>query len=257
MSYVFFDIDNTLISHKPKPHIPPETLEAVNLLRTAGHTPAIATGRAAFLTITTANAFGIDHLVCAGGSEIFTAGTKIHTAYFPDKYLDSFRETASRFPDITAAVDDQYLYADNDFDSFREYFNSQAGYDCFRPLHELKHATMCYIMRPHRMLNQSHGLFFTPPDGVRLEIMHGFTEARQSDSTKWHGIELMIHSLGTNLSDVITFGDGPNDSDMLKNAALGVAVGTCSQEAREAADYVCEDIDDGGILKACKHLGLI
>ena len=257
MKYIFFDIDNTLISHKKKPHIPPETMTAIKLLRESGHVPAIATGRAGFLTMTTAKAFGIDYLVCAGGSEIFVDGKKIHTAYFPDKYLDSFRETASKFPDITAAVDDEYLYADNDFASFKEYFNNQAGYDCFRPMNELKRATMCYMMRPHKMLDESHGIFFAAPEGVRLEIMHGFTEARHEGSTKWRGIEMMIENLGAKISDVITFGDGPNDSDMLRNAGIGVAVGVCSDEAREAANYVCEDIDDGGILKACKYLGLI
>ena len=255
--YIFFDIDNTLVSHKNTPHIPPETLRAISLLKDSGHVPAIATGRAGFLTMTTARAFGIEYLVCAGGSEIFADGKKIHTAFFPDKYLDSFRDIAARFPDITAAVDEKYLYANNDFDSFREYFNSQASYDCFRPMSELKRATMCYIMRPHSMLDESHGMFFTPPDGVRLEIMHGFTEARHESSTKWGGIVRMIESVGANISDVITFGDGPNDSDMLRNAGIGVAVGICSDEARNAADYVCDDIDEGGILKACKHLGLI
>ena len=67
----------------------------------------------------------------------------------------------------------------------------------------------------------------------------------------------MIRTLGASLDDVIAFGDGPNDSDMLRNANIGVAVGICSEEARNAADYVCDDIDDGGILKACKYLGLI
>lgn len=255
--YVFFDIDNTLISHKNKPHIPPETLTAINLLRESGHVPAIATGRAGFLTMTAAKAFGIDYLVCAGGSEIFIDGRKIHTAYFPGEYIDSFRDVASRFPDITAAAGEEYLYADNDFESFREYFNNQAGYDCIRPMRELERVTMCYIMRPHRMLDESHGIFFSAPEGLRLEIMHGFTEVRCSESTKWRGIEMMIRTLGAKISDVITFGDGPNDSDMLRNAGIGVAVGVCSDEAREAANYVCEDIDDGGILKACKYLGLI
>ena len=105
--YIFFDIDNTLISHKNKPHIPPETLEAINLLRESGHVPAIATGRAGFLTMTAAKAFGIDYLVCAGGSEIFIAGKKIHTAFFPDEHLDSFREIAARFPEITAAAGEE------------------------------------------------------------------------------------------------------------------------------------------------------
>ena len=66
-----------------------------------------------------------------------------------------------------------------------------------------------------------------------------------------------IQALGANISDVITFGDGPNDADMLRNAGVGVAVGVCSDEARNAASYVCEDIDEGGILKACRYLRLI
>lgn len=257
MKYIFFDIDNTLVSHKGKHHIPPDTMKAVKLLRESGHVPAIATGRAGFLTMKTAREFGIDCLVCAGGSELFVKGREIYTSYFPDEYLDDFREVSKKFPDITAAVDRKFLYADSAFDPFRDYFNAQAGYDCFRPMNELEHATLCYIMRPHSELTAGHGIFFAPPSGVRLEIMHGFTEARIESSTKWSGIEMMMSHLGKSLDDVITFGDGPNDSEMLRRAKIGVAVGACSVEARESADYVCEDIDDGGILKACEHLGLI
>lgn len=255
--YVFFDIDNTLVSHRGRPHIPPDTVKALGLLRDNGHVPAIATGRAAFLTMTVAREAGINYLVCAGGSEIFVDGVKIHTAYFPDEHLDLFREVSEKFPDITAAVDEKYLYAYARFEPFRNYFNGQAGYDCFRPMSGLKRATMCYIMRPHSELTPEHGIFFIPPEGARLEIMRGFTEVRNESSTKWNGIEMMMRHLGLGADEVITFGDGPNDADMLRRAKIGVAVGICSEQAREAADYVCEDIDDGGILRACQHLGLI
>ena len=67
----------------------------------------------------------------------------------------------------------------------------------------------------------------------------------------------MVETLGGNVADVITFGDGSNDADMLRRASVGVAVGICSPDARAAADYVCDDIDAGGILKACRDLGLI
>ena len=87
--------------------------------------------------------------------------------------------------------------------------------------------------------------------------MNSFTEARAGQITKWRGIELLIRHEEAKFDDVITFGDGANDSDMLKNAAVGVAVGGCSDEAREAANFVCDDVDDGGILKACYSLGLI
>lgn len=255
--YVFFDIDNTLVSHRGRPHIPPATMKAIELLKQHGHVPAIATGRAGFLTMKTANEFGIDCLVCAGGSEIFVDGKKIYTAYFPDSEIASFLETASRFPEITAAVDEKFLYADTPFDPFRNYFNDQAGYDCFKPIKELKRATMCYIMSPHSKLSSEHGIFFEPPAGVRLEIMRGFTELRHEESTKWNGIERVMNYFGADIDDVVTFGDGPNDSEMLRRAKIGVAVGQCSDAAREAANYFCDDIDDGGILRACEMLGLI
>lgn len=257
MKYIFFDIDNTLISHRGQPHIPPGTLKAIELLKKSGHVPAIATGRASFLTMKTAASFGIDYIVCSGGSEIFIKGEKIHSAFLSDDHIKAFLEISKKFPEITAAVDDKYLYADAAFDPFRNYFNSQAGYDCFRPIKELKHLLMCYVMRPHKELTAEHGIFFSPPEDTRLEKMRGFTEVRYGLSTKWNGIERMINHLGADIEDVITFGDGPNDAEMLKRANIGVAVGISSDEARNAADYVCDDIDNGGILTACEHLGLI
>ena len=257
MKYIFFDIDNTLISHKGSPHVPPETREAVNLLRKAGHIPAIATGRGAFLSMTTAKDFGITDLVCSGGAQIIVNGQEIHRAYFPDEHVYSFRETAEKFPTLTAAIDDRYLYAAEAFRPFFEYFNAQAGYNCIRPMSELARVIICYIMIPPETLTPEHGLFFAPPAGVRLELMHQFTEARCADSSKWSGIERYIAHVGGSLDDVVVFGDGPNDSEMIANAKIGVAVGRSSESARRAADYVCGDIDEGGILEACRHLKLI
>lgn len=257
MKYIFFDIDHTLVSHKGTPHIPPETREAVNLLRKAGHVPAIATGRGAFLSMTTAKDFGITDIVCSGGAQVIVNGQEIHRAYFPDEYVESFRKTAETFPTLTAAIDDRYLYAAEAFRPFFEYFNAQAGYNCIRPMHELERAIICYIMIPPETLTPEHGLFFSPPEGVRLELMHQFTEARCDNSSKWSGIERFIAHVGGSLDDVIVFGDGPNDVEMIARAKIGVAVGVCSDEARNAADYVCPDIDEGGILEACKYLGLV
>ena len=255
--YIFFDIDGTLISHVNKSHIPEQTREAIKLLKQAGHVPAIATGRGAFLTRSTAKEFGIDYLVCSGGAQIFADNKEIHTSFFPDEHLNKFCEIADRFPELTAAVDEKFLYTSGAFDSFREYFNNQAGYDCVRNLREMKQAILCYLMLPPETLTREHGIFFEPPEGVRLELMNQFTEARHESTSKWRGIELLIRHEGASLDDVITFGDGPNDIDMLENAKTGVAVGKSSERVKEAADYVCDDIDDGGLLKACKHLGLI
>ena len=255
--YIFFDIDNTLVSHKNFSHIPSQTLKAINLLRKSGHTPAIATGRGAFLTSTTAKEFGITHLVCSGGAQIIINNQEIYKQMFPQKYLNDFIDTAKKFPDLSAAIDDKYLYASEAFKPFFDYFNNQAGYNCIRPLNELREAIICYIMIAPEKLTHEHGIFFDTPSEIKLELMHAFTEARCYGTSKWLGIKKLIAHEKADLDEVIVFGDGPNDIDMIEHAKIGVVVGNARDDVKKHADYVCDDIDDGGILSACKHLGLI
>ena len=257
MKYIFFDIDHTLISHVNEPHIPDETMEAVRLLRKAGHVPAIATGRAGFLTFKTAKEFEINNLVCSGGAEIYDKDSEIYRKFFPGEHLEKFLTTAEKFPDLTAAADEHFLYTDENSGLFARYFNSQAGYDCVKPMKKLKRAMMCYIMMPHKILTPEHGIFYNPPEGVKLELMNGFTEARAAETSKWRGIEIFMKEAGANIDDAITFGDGPNDIEMLEKAKLSVAVASASDKVKRAAKFVCGDIDSGGILQACKDLGLI
>ncbi len=257
MKYLFFDIDNTLISHVNSPHIPDETRIAINKLREAGHVPAIATGRAYFLAKLVGQEFGIDTLVCSGGAEIVVDGKIINRVYFPDEHISKFLDVAKNFPELTAAVDEKYLYTDESSGMMGKYFNAQAGYDCVKSLRELQRILMCYVMIPPKNLTPEHGIFYAPPENVKLELMNQFTEARHDNTSKWQGIESMVEHLGGNIDDVITFGDGPNDIDMIKNARIGVAVDRASEKVKAAADLVCDDIDEGGILKACYELGLI
>ena len=71
------------------------------------------------------------------------------------------------------------------------------------------------------------------------------------------GIQKMLEHYGIRQEEVIAFGDGENDMEMLEFAGIGVAMGNAEDEVKAAADYVTADIDDDGIWKACKHFGLI
>ena len=55
----------------------------------------------------------------------------------------------------------------------------------------------------------------------------------------------------------MAFGDGQNDIEMLRHAAVGVAMGNAAEEVRRAADYVTASIDDDGVALALRHFGLI
>lgn len=77
------------------------------------------------------------------------------------------------------------------------------------------------------------------------------------DGGKVIGIQKILEHYGIRQEEMIAFGDGENDMEMLQFAGIGVAMGNAEAEVKALADYVTADIDDDGIWKACKHFGLI
>ena len=87
--------------------------------------------------------------------------------------------------------------------------------------------------------------------------------------TSWHpeGFDLMTPQTGKELGiqelmkqfhlsreEIMAFGDGDNDAEMLSFAGIGVAMGNGSKQARESADYVTDSIDDDGLWNALVKL---
>jgi hydroxymethylpyrimidine pyrophosphatase-like HAD family hydrolase len=55
----------------------------------------------------------------------------------------------------------------------------------------------------------------------------------------------------------MAFGDGGNDSTMVRRAGIGVAMGNAIDELKAEADYITASVDDEGVRKALQHFGLI
>ena len=71
---------------------------------------------------------------------------------------------------------------------------------------------------------------------------------------------LLAHTLahlGLTREQCIAFGDGGNDVTMLDYAGIGVAMGNACDTAKQAADYVTDDIMKDGLAKALGHFHLI
>ncbi len=94
----------------------------------------------------------------------------------------------------------------------------------------------------------------------------------ESQMTKWHEYGFDIYSVnGGKLAamkhymalydlkddEVMAFGDGENDIEMLKHAYIGVAMGNASEEVKAISDYITTDINQDGILNALKHFKII
>ena len=72
-------------------------------------------------------------------------------------------------------------------------------------------------------------------------------EAMPLGVDKGYGLSQLARHLGLDRSQVAAVGDGGNDVAMLRYAALGVAMGNGSDEAKAAADYITADNDHDGL----------
>ena len=77
------------------------------------------------------------------------------------------------------------------------------------------------------------------------------------DSGKILGIQKMLEIFGLSREEIIAFGDGDNDAEMLEFAGIGVAMGNAVEITKQKADYVTDHIDDDGLWNALKHFEIL
>ena len=66
---------------------------------------------------------------------------------------------------------------------------------------------------------------------------------------KLHGVkELAVHT-GIGLPHIAAFGDDYNDVEMLRACGVGIAVANAINEAKAAADHICDANDNDGVAK--------
>ena len=69
------------------------------------------------------------------------------------------------------------------------------------------------------------------------------------DANKCSSIEKMQTALGFGNNEIVVFGDDANGVEMLQECDVGVAVANAIDEAKAAADYICDTNDNDGVAK--------
>lgn len=67
--------------------------------------------------------------------------------------------------------------------------------------------------------------------------------------TKLSGLKMVMEMKGLEPEQVMAFGDGENDIEMIEYAGFGVAMGNACPGAKAAADYVAPGNDEDGVAK--------
>ena len=89
----------------------------------------------------------------------------------------------------------------------------------------------------------------------RLPRWHpAFTDIVAAGNSKAAGMEALCRHFGIRQEETLAFGDGANDIEMLRWAAVGVAMGNAEPIVKEAADRVTTSVDEEGIEQAVNQL---
>lgn len=78
-------------------------------------------------------------------------------------------------------------------------------------------------------------------------------EFTKAGTTKGMGLRFLCDDLGIDLSETMACGDTQNDIDILKTAAVGVAMGNARDDVKEIADYITSTNDESGVAAAIRR----
>lgn len=254
---IFLDVDGTLVSfstHK----VPVSALEALRRVHESGVRIIIATGRAS-TDLNEISAVPYDAVVALNGAEcVLRDGTEVSVHPIPREDFIKSLALSGKYGFPLALETRDGVQVDRMSPEVMEVARTVA-----HPVPEVVnirdafHASKCCQM-----------CFYCSPD-VEKEVM---AQLPGLSASRWHPLFADINVRGVDkgtgmaefarhyrfgISETMAFGDGGNDIPMLRAAGIGIAMGSASEEVREAADYVTGPVDDDGIRNALLRFGLI
>ena len=254
---VFFDIDGTLIRYHTH-DMPTSTLEALKVLRQKGIKLFLATGRAPKSVEFMRDYFDFDGVIAFNGQYCF------------DKEEVLFEKAISRQSILSVLP---YLTKKQIASSFEtvdgNFFNivNDRVYDLIRLVgvnepdpQTVDIATLkqdVYQMTVYVNAQEEEALMQHLPDCKALRWYPTFVNIIGKDSGKPVGISKVCEKYGFGRDEIMAFGDGGNDIDMLKSVGTGIAMGNAADSVKQVANYVTDDVGCDGVYKALKHFEII
>lgn len=87
--------------------------------------------------------------------------------------------------------------------------------------------------------------------GLNLIFAEGTAlEASPQNISKGSGLRELCNVLKISVDECVAIGDGFNDYEILQTAGVGVAMGNANDEIKKIADFVTDDNDHDGVVKA-------
>lgn len=254
---IFFDIDGTLLTDKKT--ILSSTKKAVKKLQSQGHEIAIATGRNQKMAKDIIDELGIENYIVCNGAEGFFHNER---AYFNP--LD--KGALKRLIKVADANEHDLVYEtahelkrrNKETNEKIKAGMSYVGYDVpeydrkFYQRHDLTQALLFYSEEEKHLYED--GQF---PEFRFVRWFESGVDVLPVNGSKYETIVSVATAKGFAKEDIIAFGDGLNDYEMISNVGLGIAMGNAEDIVKEVAEIVTDTNNNHGIHLALQNLALI
>ncbi|MCI6811214.1 MAG: Cof-type HAD-IIB family hydrolase [Lachnospiraceae bacterium] len=252
----FFDVDGTLVSHT-QGAVPQKTKKSLEQLRKKGIKIFLSTGRhLEELDRLPVKGMVFDGYVTLNGQLCANEEKEIlHRAPLPEEDARALIEIFQKKEEPLMLIEENRLYVNFINDTV-----CQAEKEVSTPLPPVSVYTGAPVYMAIAFIRKEEEERFMPliPSGCKMtRWASGGVDIISRNGGKVAGIQKVLEHYGIRREEIIAFGDGENDMDMLQFAGIGVAMGNAGPEVKEAADYVTKHIDEDGLEKALRHYGLL
>ncbi|GFH43236.1 hydrolase [Lactococcus hodotermopsidis] len=253
---IFFDIDDTL-RVKDTGIMPKSVNRVFEALREKGILTGIATGRNFFGVIPEIRALKPDFFVTANGSHVEDkAGNFIYDQPLPQAVVTDLVEWLRSTDEAYVFYGANEVIASNDDAITRNALDSIYG--------KMPVDKDYFLKAPvYQLLSVSeHDERLVLPDNLTDKVRMVRWHKNSSDivpmtGSKAIGVSHVLDKLGLTAENLMTFGDELNDIELFDYAGLAVAMKVSHPTILEKADYVTDSVENDGIEKALKILGIL
>ena len=253
---IFFDIDGTLVSFKS--HTVPESARrAIARLREQGVKVFIATGRL-MKHVGIVNDIEVDgYITVNGGYCITSAGEVIFESAFPRATVERVIDLSEQYGFDLNVMTHEDMYVSSMGERVKKIASMINIMPTVADVRAIAATQPVVQMCPYISRELEQEIMPLLPDCVGSRWIETFMDLNVRGVDKSLGIQQVMNYYGLTMAEAMAFGDGGNDLPMVRDAAVGVAMGNACDELKAVADYITSSVDEDGVSRALEHFGLI
>lgn len=261
--YLFFDIDGTIVPFGKE--APESAVQALGRAHERGHKLFLATGRSPAEVDPRLDGIYFDGGVYCGGALAYVGSQEVFSSCFSDDEIKELIEIGSN-------RGWQMLFQTRSRSLIKRSFMDILTDLCRKSFGGVLTIDNLVEVESYPVRSDVTKICFWTPDSdvvsIRRELADRYDVVDNAmgiplDSTaeiivkgqsKAIGMRAVLDYYSAPLSSSISFGDGPNDVELVEEAGFGVAMGNACQAVKDVADYIADDILNDGLSKAMEKL---